>query len=105
MVELNPEDTFLNSIRNAFILLIAGIGLYEFGGRLSKMAVVILILVVLLLASSLYNYWTNPDRSSKLGIIPWIILALLGITIWLVYESWTNPHQLFELSDSKNSSR
>lgn len=97
---MNRDDAFLSSVRNAFILLIVGLTLYEFGGRLSKMAVVVFILVALLVGSALYNYWTNSEPSN-LGLVPWIILAALAVVVWLIYEAWTNPRQLFEMKTDR----
>jgi hypothetical protein len=41
--------------------------------------------------SSLYTYWESPNRSNEIGFVPWVFLAMLGVVICLIYESWVNP--------------
>ena len=80
------DNVFLNSVRNATILLLVGIALLEFGGRLSKIAPIVFILVIFLLLISIYNYWKTPGFSNY--PIVFIVIGITEVAGWLLYESF-----------------
>ncbi len=79
------DNIFLNSVRNAVILLLVAIALLEFGGRLAKISPLVIILVILLLFISIYNYWKTPGFSDYLIVL--VVFGIIVVAGWLLYQS------------------
>lgn len=81
------DNGLLNSVRNAIILLVLGLAVLEFGGRLRTTASWIFVLTTLFLFVALYNYATRPYSKTYLGWTPYLVLGLIGLSTWFLYQS------------------
>lgn len=79
------NSTLLDSFRNAFILLIVGLAIIEFGGRFASVGPIVLIFTLILLFVAIYNYWTG---SKDLNMLTYIGITMIGVIIWLIIESF-----------------
>ena len=87
IIKSNHDNVFLNSVRNAVVLLVVGIALLEFGGKLEQVAPITFILVISLLVVSIYNYMNASTFSQKDYPIILIIVVLIAVCSWLFYQS------------------
>ena len=77
------RQTFNDLVRNAFILLVFGLTLLEFGGRLSKFGPVVFIFSLVLLITAVYDYFAFPN---SINLTIYAVIGMIIVIIWVLGE-------------------
>lgn len=83
------NDLYLNSVRNALILLTLGMAVMRFDPEWSKWSVWMMILGIFFLVIVVLHYYFLGRKSLFMNLTTFGVCVLIGILIWLTLEAYT----------------
>ena len=80
------QDLYLGVVRNAFILLLVGLAIFELHPAWTRPALVVLFIVLIILLALVVHYYTYGVRSSLMTLIMTGILVMAGVVTWILVD-------------------
>ena len=80
------RDFYLNAVRNAFILLLVGLAVFEIRSDWSKFAIIILLLVIIFLLGIVFHYYLYGTKAPLLTLFSFGLIVIGGILMGIIND-------------------